>query len=49
MTDVQKEIDQAFKLLAAIPVAGDHVELMAAARECLRKAYRGAGKEENDG
>lgn len=43
MTDLQKELDRAFRLLAAIPVAGDGVELMVSARECLRRAYRLAG------
>lgn len=39
MTDLQKEIDQAFKLISAIPVSGDAAELMAAARVHLRSAY----------
>lgn len=40
MTDLQKELDQAFKLLAVIPVNGDNVEVMAGIREHLRTAYR---------
>ena len=30
MTELQKEIDQAFKLLSAIQVSGDGVDVMAA-------------------
>lgn len=48
MTDMQKELDRAFRLLAAIPVSGDCVELMASAKESLRTAYRMAGKEQED-
>lgn len=39
MTDIQREIDAAFKLVSAIPVRGDAVDLMAAVREHLRSAY----------
>lgn len=46
MTDVQRELDQAFRLLAAVPVSGDGVELMAGAKERLRTAYRLAEKTE---
>ena len=49
MTELQKELDRAFRLLAAIPVAGDSVELMASARESLRRAYRLAGQEQEGG
>ena len=48
MTDLQKEIDQAFKLVSAIPVSGDSVELMAAVREHLRKAFGLACQKERD-
>lgn len=47
--DVQRELDRAFTLLAAIPVSGDGVELMAGARERLRAAYRLAGETEEAG
>lgn len=43
MTDLQKELNEAFTALSGIPVAGDGVELMAAAKEHLRRAYRAAG------
>lgn len=52
MTDLQKELDQAFKLMSAVPVSGDGVDVMAAAREHLRTAYQMAAQEEeekNDG
>ncbi len=46
MNDLQKALDQAFRVLSAIPVSGDNVELMAMARESLRTAYHLAGGEE---
>lgn len=46
MTDMQKEIDAAFKLLSSIPVNGDGVDVMAAARNHLREAYKLANKSE---
>lgn len=46
MKQLQKTLDQAFKVLSAIPVCGDKVELMAQARELLRMAYRQAGEED---
>lgn len=49
MTDLQKEINQAFKLISAVPVSGDGVDVMAAAREHLRTAYQMAAPTEEDG
>ena len=51
MTELQKEIDRAFACLSAVPVSGDGVEIMAAAREHLRKAFKLAqpGKETENG
>ena len=51
MTELQKEIDMAFACLSAIPVNGDNVEIMAAAREHLREAFQLAQpvKEEDNG
>lgn len=43
MTDLQKEIEKAFQVISAIPVSGDMVEVMALAREHLRKAFDMAG------
>lgn len=49
MNDLQKVLDRVFNLLSTIPVYGDGVELMASARENLRRAYRMAGQEQEDG
>lgn len=39
MNEVQKIINEAFEYMRAIPVTGDSVELMAAAKEAMRRAY----------
>ena len=49
MKDLQEKLSKAFNLLSAIPVAGDHVEIMAAARELLREAHKLAGEVPSDG
>lgn len=53
MTDLQKEINESYNLISAFHVAGDNVEVMAAAREHLRLAYKLAAPEkevaESDG
>ena len=49
MKEIQKAVDLAYKLLSAIPVTGDGVEVMAAAREHLRAAFKLAGEEKEDG
>ena len=43
MNELQRELDQVFRMIASVPVSGDGVEIMAAAREGLRRAYRLAG------
>lgn len=48
MNDMMKEIDEAFKLLSAIHVAGDAVDVMAGVREHLRHAYKLAASEPMD-
>lgn len=48
MTDVQKELDRAFRLLSNIGVSGDGVELMAEAKELLRRAHKLAGPEKKE-
>lgn len=40
MNDVQKTINEAFDYICAIPVTGNAVELMAAAKDALRRAYK---------
>lgn len=49
MTELHEELKQAYAFLSAIPVNGDHVEIMAAAREHLRKAFKLAEKGEDNG
>lgn len=44
MNELQRELDQVFRMIASVPVSGDGVEIMAAAREGLRRAYRLAGE-----
>ena len=39
MNEVKKQLEEAFQILSTIPVAGDHVEGMAAAKAKLRTAY----------
>ncbi len=48
MNEAQKRIDEAFSYISSIPVAGDNVELMAAAKESLRAAYKLAGDGKSD-
>lgn len=38
--DVKGQLETAYKILSTIAVRGDDVELMAAAKERLRMAYR---------
>jgi len=40
MEELKKEIDTAYRLIAAVPVHGDTVEVMAEARQRLRMAYK---------
>lgn len=49
MKELREKLDKAFHLLSAIPVSGDNVEIMAAARELLREAYKLSGEALNDG
>ena len=49
MNKLQKELDEIFKLISTVPVAGEHVEVMGAARERLRRAYKLAATEEKEG
>lgn len=46
MNDIQKELDQAYKLLSSISVQGDGVDVMFAVRERLRKAFALAADKE---
>lgn len=49
MNDIQKEINEAFTLASALPVSGDSVEIMAAVREHLRRAYKLAADRPEEG
>lgn len=52
MNDVQTAVNEAFTFLASIPVTGDSVEIMAMAKDALRRAYKLAGdkpEEKDDG
>lgn len=39
MNELQKKLSEAFDLISAIPVKGDAVDVMAAAKNALRAAY----------
>lgn len=43
MNDIQKSIQEAHRLVSLIPVSGDAVDVMAAARINLKDAYKLAG------
>lgn len=50
MEEIKRNIDEAYRLISSIPVQGEAVDLMAAARAKLRKAYASIeqmGKEVN--
>lgn len=44
MEEIRESLNRAYSILSTIPVAGDAVEKMAAARAELRKAYSLAGE-----
>lgn len=46
MNELQKHIDQAYKLISAFAVKGDGVEVIAGVREHLRQAYALAADQE---
>ena len=39
MEEILKDLDSAFRLISSIPVSGDSVDIMATARNKLRKVY----------
>lgn len=43
MNDIQKAIQEAHRLVSIIPVSGDAVDVMSAARINLKEAYKLAG------
>lgn len=40
MEELKKEMDAAYRLISAIPVSGDMIEVMSEARRHLRAAYK---------
>lgn len=48
MNEVKKQIDEAFKLISCIPVSGENVEIMAAAKAKLRTVYAELSKRPAD-
>ena len=49
MSELQKELEAVWKLLAAIPVQGDAVDVLAAARGGLRRAFKLAEGDDTNG
>lgn len=49
MNELQKELDAVWNLLAGIPVKGDAVDIMAAARGGLRRAFKLAEGDDTNG
>lgn len=43
MNDIQKKINEAHRMISIIPVSGDAVDVMSAARIKLKEAYEMAG------
>lgn len=46
MKEIKKYLDHTFQVISAINVHGNDVELMAEARETLRRAYKEAEEKE---
>lgn len=49
MNELQKELDAVWNLLAGIPVKGDAVDIMAAVRGGLRRAFKLAEGDDTNG
>lgn len=45
MNEIQKKISEAHRMISAIAVSGDAVDVMAGARITLKEAFELAGKE----
>ena len=48
MNELQKELDAVWNLLASLPVRGDAVDIVAAARGGLRRAFKLAEKDDTN-
>ena len=44
MHELMEEIDTVYKMISTVPVTGDNIDTMAAARSKLRKIYAGLTK-----
>ena len=44
MSEILENIDSVYKMISTVPVAGDNVDTIAAARSKLRKIYAGLTK-----
>lgn len=44
MHEIKEEIDNVYKMISSVPVTGDHIDTLAAARSKLRKIYAGLTK-----
>lgn len=40
MDEIKKELNNAYRMLSAIPVSGDAVDVMAAVKACIRGIYQ---------
>lgn len=49
MSELRKELETVWNLLAGIPVKGDAVDIMAAARGGLRRAFKLAEGDDTNG
>ena len=48
MTEIRKELDEAYKLISVVQVSGDAVDIIATVRARLRKAYELAAEPETE-
>lgn len=48
MTDIAEKLNRAYQFLSAIPVSGDSVDLMAAARREIKTVYAELKRSEAD-
>ena len=40
MDEIKKELNHAYKMLAALPLSGDAVDILAAVRACIRDVFK---------
>lgn len=49
MEEIKKSLEQAYNIISTIPVAGDNVDRMTAARAELRRAFKLLAEAKKDG